>query len=100
MIGRSVLLGSMFGLAVLADSWPVGAFEGLPKSDPEISAQRGGSGRMETESDALPPSPAGSEAPALGAAAPSEKSREAAAISHRAVDPSGWLGRRHARSPA
>lgn len=100
MIRRAALLGSLFGLAVLADSWPVGALEGLPKADPEISAQRGGSGRIEAESDPLPPSLDGAAAPTPTEAAPAGRAAEAAPIAHRAVDPSGWLGRRHARSPA
>jgi len=108
MVPRTFLLSSVLAIAVLADSWisvetfhpptagtvPVG-----PGGTPEVADQRAQSLRIDRDSEDVPSARALASVPPASSVELSDQGNDAVPSEPRPVSPSGWLGRRHWRSP-
>ena len=106
--GSAGLLLLLPAAAVLVDSWvapaaivdPDGEGPQAPAPNPEVAEQRAKGSRIQFDLLAPPPRPSALLFKAVEPSAPAGDDRRRIAVRPKPVEPSGWLGRRHLRSPA
>lgn len=108
MAPRIFLIATTLAVAVLVDSWiSEEAFDALPGSTapagsggtPEVADQRAPLFRPDRDSQDVPLAGPLALIPSVPSVEPPRQGQDAIPPEPRPVSPSGWLGRRHWRSP-